>query len=354
VLTLYRRHRDTCKNAADRYYRKCRCAVWCEGTVEGDYIRRSLKTRSWERGEELKREIEGGKNEEETKPISLQEALQKFVAECEARNLNPSTLRKYRTLTSSLKRWCADQGLAYLEDVATETVRGFRATRELAPRTASKELERLRAFFNFCIENGWITRNPAKSIKPPEVRPNPTLPFSDAEAARILANTDFRSATFFKLLMRSGLRIIDAAMLRPERVNDGKLFLYQQKTGVPVWVPLPPDLLADLAQVKPTGGFFFVVESDHSVSVAEYYRQKLTKAAKLAKVEHAHPHRFRDTFAVNLLQAGVPIEEVSILLGHTDIKTTQKHYSPWVKSRQDRLQDLVSRTWKQPKLVRIK
>lgn len=38
-----------------------------------------------------------------------------------------------------------------------------------------------------------------------------------------------------------------------------------------------------------------------------------------------HAHRFRDTFAVGLLQAGVPIERVSVLLGHSSIKVTEKY-----------------------------
>jgi integrase len=39
------------------------------------------------------------------------------------------------------------------------------------------------------------------------------------------------------------------------------------------------------------------------------------------------------------------MEEVSKLLGHTSIKTTEKHYAKWVKSRQDRLDALVTATW---------
>ena len=58
-----------------------------------------------------------------------------------------------------------------------------------------------------------------------------------------------------------------------------------------------------------------------------------------------HPHQLRDTFAVDLLQKGVPLEEVSKLLGHESIKTTEKYYAKWVKARQDRLDSLVVGTW---------
>src|SRR5262249_42961268 len=55
--------------------------------------------------------------------------------------------------------------------------------------------------------------------------------------------------------------------------------------------------------------------------------------------------RFRDTFAVELLQAGVPLETVSMLLGHSSVKITEKHYKPWVKALQRRLEDEVKRAW---------
>jgi hypothetical protein len=50
---------------------------------------------------------------------------------------------------------------------------------------------------------------------------------------------------------------------------------------------------------------------------------------------------FRDTFAVEMMLAGVPIDQVSILLGHASVKKiTEKHYSPWVKARQFELQQV--------------
>ncbi len=73
---------------------------------------------------------------------------------------------------------------------------------------------------------------------------------------------------------------------------------------MPVRVPLPTDLIADLTKLTLVGGFDFVVESELPSSVAEYYRVKLGKAATKAKVKGAHPHRFRDTFAVRLLEKG--------------------------------------------------
>jgi integrase/recombinase XerD len=45
------------------------------------------------------------------------------------------------------------------------------------------------------------------------------------------------------------------------------------------------------------------------------------------------------------LLAGVAIDQVSILLGHSSVKVTEKSYAPWVKARQDQLEAAVVKTW---------
>jgi integrase len=54
---------------------------------------------------------------------------------------------------------------------------------------------------------------------------------------------------------------------------------------------------------------------------------------------------FRETFAVELLLAGVPIDQVSVLLGHSSVKIRERHYSPWVKARQQQLDESVRKAW---------
>lgn len=62
-------------------------------------------------------------------------------------------------------------------------------------------------------------------------------------------------------------------------------------------------------------------------------------------LKRCHPQMFRDTFAVEMLLAGVPLEQVSMLLGHKSIKVTEKHYAPWVRARQEQLELSVQRAW---------
>lgn len=59
-------------------------------------------------------------------------------------------------------------------------------------------------------------------------------------------------------------------------------------------------------------------------------------------------HRLRDTFACELLKAGVSLEHVSKLLGHTSIRTTEKSYAAWVPSRQEVLDNSFVKAWGTP------
>jgi integrase len=66
-------------------------------------------------------------------------------------------------------------------------------------------------------------------------------------------------------------------------------------------------------------------------SVADWQRA-IRRLFEIADVT-GHPHMFRHTFATDLLSRGIPIEDVSILLGHKSVRITEAYYSHWVKAR---------------------
>ena len=90
---------------------------------------------------------------------------------------------------------------------------------------------------------------------------------------------------------------------------------------------------------------FFWTGHSKPKSVTSYWQRRLQKHFVGAGVPSGHAHRFRDTFAVELLLAGIPIEREAALLGHTSIKTTEKHYAPWTHSRQVQGESDVRRAW---------
>lgn len=140
----------------------------------------------------------------------------------------------------------------------------------------------------------------------------------------------------------SGLWISDAVSLRRDAIDsNGRLFLYQAKTGAPVSIPLPPVVIEALRECDEFDARYFWNGVCTLKSRLTEWQERMKKVLVLAGFPDGHGHRLRDSFAVSLLQRGVGLETVSILLGHTSIKTTQKHYAPWVKARQDELEAAV-------------
>ena len=154
------------------------------------------------------------------------------------------------------------------------------------------------------------------------------------------------------LLRYSGMRIGDAVSLTVDRIEGNRLFLYTHKTGVAVNTILPEFVLQALARTPRVTErhFFWDSKTKREIAVGSW-RRRLATLFELAKVEGGHPHRFRDTFAVELLLSGVPIERVSILLGHQSVRVTERHYAPWVRSRQEQLEADLANAWKQDPII---
>lgn len=244
-------------------------------------------------------------------------------------------------------------GYELVTHLDVDVLRTFRASWPYSPLSARKRLEYLRSFFRFCHDAGWVDRNPAMAVKASRVEPNPTLPFSDEEVERILqAARKLRSfgrygpriEPMVLLLRYSGLRIQDAACLERARLNDDKLLLCQQKTGTPVYCPLPASVVEELRAVENDNLLRFgQPAAEQGQEVGPCVSEGLPDGGSANP--GCHPHRFRDTFAVSLLLKGVSIEIVSKLVGHSSIKVTERHYAPWIKARQELLETEVRRIW---------
>jgi integrase/recombinase XerD len=360
MLTIYRRHLKACPHKS-RYYRRCQCPVWVQGTLRGETIREALDLTSWEAATNVVREWEAkGKLRSDSAGVpTITEAIAKHLADAKARNLREPTIRLIQTLIEkSFLAWCEDKGYRYLSEIGVDEAREFRASWTFAPITAAKKLERLSSFFRFCHDAGWIDRNPVKAVGRPKLTQVPTMPFTEEEFRKLLAASDQiqpkgvhswdtpkRIRAFLLLLRYSGLRRTDAVGLHRDRITDGKLFLYTQKTGVPVRIPLPQFVIDAMEEVR-KGEYYFWSGNGNIKSATSAWDRAFRRVTKRAGVQ-GHFHMFRDTFAVELLLAGVPLDQVSVLLGHSSVKITEKSYAPWVKARQEQLEAAVMKTWKE-------
>lgn len=365
MLTIYRRHRRRCAHRKlGRKYRRCPCPIWVDGRVGGVDVRKSVGTANWEKAQELVRQWESERVEPEppTEPTTIKLATERFLLDATSRKLQESTISKYRFLFEHIGEFAQRRGLRYIAEFDVVLLDEFRATWKDGARSSAKKLERLRGFFRFAQEREWITKNPAANLKAPKVTLRPTMPFTDEEMLRILVAADqygkkfagpgrenaLRVRGLVLLLRYSGLRIGDAIALTVDRIRGDRLFLFTHKTGTPVNTVLP-GFVANALQVMPkTAKRYFFWDGVHTLeATVGSWRRRLAKVFELAGVQDGHAHRFRDSFAVSLLLTGVPIERVSVLLGHQSVRITEKHYSPWVRSRQEQLEADLQRTWEQ-------
>ena len=195
-LTIYRRHTGACPHQKQgRRWNRCQCPVWVQGSLGGEYVRQTLNLTVWGaaqarvRGWEASGQIGVVRNDIPT----IREAVAKNIADAEARNLKPESLKKIRDiLERRFLNFCSTEGYRVLKQLDVDAVREFRneLVRHYSPNSARKRLEYVRAFLTFCQHSGWIAVNPAAMVKAPRSKPSPTLPFDDTQIRAMLTVAD--------------------------------------------------------------------------------------------------------------------------------------------------------------------
>ena len=409
LLSVFTRHSTGCRFSRDRACRRCNCPKWVGGQVNGYYFRQSAKTRQWAEAEEVRVKLEEAlikglppfgtavaagsappiptqadpppaSRTEVPEPrvpkprprVTVAQAVEAYLADAVSRSVESSTLKKLETIfRKQFLAWTRVEGIEYLDELDLDALLNFRNTWEDGPLAKQKKQSRVIGFFWACVRRRYLTENPAIGLGKIKVVQIPTDYFPPDEFERIIAATYIRRGDrgggdvkanqtrlrTMTLLMRwSGLRIRDAVTLERHRLNGDSLLLYQAKTGTPVYVPLPPHVVEALENIPPGPKpnpryFFWSGNGDPKSAVADWQRsyRRLFKSADIRTADgerkRCHPHMFRDTFAVEMLLAGVPIDQVSLLLGHASVKITEKSYAPFVKARQVQLQESVRNAW---------
>jgi site-specific recombinase XerD len=289
--------------------------------------------------------------------VTIADAMRDYLKDCRSRKLAESTLTSYDNALIAFREYCAARGIRDMRGLRLEDFRGHRNSRDVAATTQRKEIEHLRAFCAFSLDHDWIDANFAKKLKPPKDTGPVTLPFEPHEIHSLLdacgmivnnfkasaERARLRARALLLLMLYGGFRVSDAVSLERTRLGaDGKILMYAMKTGVPLYVKLHADCV-DALRALPIESKHFLWSGKSKLTTATGSARRTVECiSKIADVK-ARPHRFRDTFAVELLLAGEDIRTVQLLLGHESVATTEKHYAPFVKRFQDRMDSATAK-----------
>ena len=370
LVTIFVRHSADCKYAGDEFCKRCNCRKHLRWTQTGVQCRRMAGTRSWEEAEQVKRRLEdqlaGRTPAPDPKGQGIKEAVDLFLIDKKVQGITDHVIGKYTRELARLQTFCESAGVYTIQAINRDLLTQYCATWEESYPSSSTRVrvrERLRNFLRYCYQAEWL----ARVIELPKIKDEepPTMPLTKAEYTKLLdavyatvaeSNRRAQVHALLQLMRWSGLAIGDALRLRRDGiVHDEAVGVYRivtarQKTGTDVTVPIPPDVAQEILAVA-NGNPVYVFWSGNgkrdtiSKKWANVYISPVFDAAGIERNGNMVSHRLRDTFAVDLLEKGVPLEEVTKLLGHESIKTTEKSYAKWVKGRQDRLDSLVMGTW---------
>ncbi len=272
----------------------------------------------------------------------------------------------YRRELAEFESFCEKHRKFFVNDVALDDLTEYRLTWEehcQSSQTRRAMQGRLKGFFRYLHDAGHIRENPAAGLGTIEIDEPPVIPLTPKQYDDLLDAVSKvfpepikaqRIHALIRLMRYSGLAIRDALSLpRAAMIGiDGVTHIAtsRAKTGVNVCVPIPKDVAEELTAVPNSNKiYFFWTGNNAEAFVKDWQWRNFRPLFKHIKMPNGHSHQLRHTAATEWLSAGIPVEEVSKLLGHTSIKTTEKHYGPWVKPRQVRLTKLVMATWKKKK-----
>ncbi|HNO75491.1 MAG TPA: site-specific tyrosine recombinase XerD [Nitrosomonas mobilis] len=259
--------------------------------------------------------------------------------------LSRNTINSYRTDLLKLSRWLienlhTDGGFSsvtqadLLAFLSSGIVQGAKAS------TASRALSCMRRFYRYLLRQGKIKLNPTLNIDSPKIPRYLPETLSEAEVEMLLAAPDIqlplglRDRAMLELLYATGLRVSELVDLQISQVRQDMGIVHILGKGnkerlVPLgeealhWLmqylqQARPDILGD----KHSSKLFVTIHGAAMTRQAFWYLIK-RHALRAGIDKPLSPHTLRHAFATHLLNHGADLRVVQLLLGHTDISTTQ-------------------------------
>lgn len=258
------------------------------------------------------------------------------------RGLSDLTLAAYRTDLIGFARWLAANDASLL-DAGRDRVLGYLASRAQAgirSRSTARLLSALRRFYRYQVREGRLAQDPTALVESPKAgRPLPAA-LSEQEVEALLAAPDseapigLRDRAMLELLYAAGLRVSELVAMTLDRLNLRQGVVRTLGKGskerlVPVGEEALVWLERYLSQSRPmllkgrlSSDLFVTQRGEGMTRQAFWYRIKLY--ARQAGIGRAlSPHTLRHSFATHLLNHGADLRALQLLLGHSDLSTTQ-------------------------------
>ncbi len=259
------------------------------------------------------------------------------------RGLSENTLSAYRRDLTLFSEWLDQQGAQSLLAADASQIQsylGLKLRQGASPRSSARFLSAARSFYRWSLREGRIVDDPTLRIESPKQgRPLPKS-LSETDVDQLLSTPDlelpleFRDRTMLEILYACGLRVSELVSLRVEQVglNQG-IVRVLGKGGKERLVPMGEEALdwltqymrgprAELLKGQPSNVLFPSNRSREMTRQTFWYRIKIY--AKRAGIQtHLSPHTLRHAFATHLLNHGADLRVVQMLLGHSDLSTTQ-------------------------------
>jgi integrase/recombinase XerD len=272
-----------------------------------------------------------------------EQAIDRFLdAAWMERGLSKNTLTAYRTDLRALARWLAARGQG-LTEAERADILGFIAERAAGgarPRSSARQLSSFRRFFRWWVRERGTGSDPTAEISMPKIgRPLPKSLSEDEVEALLNApdTTDplgHRDRTMLEVLYATGLRVTELVDLKLTHINLNQgVVRIVGKGGRERLIPLGEESLEWLQQFLdgPRGEILLEKQTDYLFPTRRGDRMTrqafwhiIKRYSQRAGINRTlSPHVLRHAFATHLLNHGADLRVVQMLLGHSDLSTTQ-------------------------------
>lgn len=212
--------------------------------------------------------------------------------------------------------------------------------RRCALTTVDNYRRYMNSFYNYCVANGLLYKNPVLKLERIKQVKKIKQPFTVREIIYLRENIDnLRDKAIFELLLSSGMRVGELVQLDYKDINFNDCTLIVHGKGDKE----REVFFNELAKVSmhrylksrrdDNPALFVSHNRPHTRATVSLVEGALRKLGNKTGI-HVHPHKFRRHFATTLVKKGVQIEQVQKLLGHAMIETTQMY----VVSNEDEIQ----------------